>query len=128
MSSPFIQTLTANPLIYVRHATPFLLPFPNLSFCFPNIPSQAYLRRLASRASSSSTDEADTTSASNVDPAPAHLRELVRLQSAHLPGFNPAVSSSLRAGPVTGMKWAFESAGWKGRRVLVIHVSASVLC
>jgi hypothetical protein len=105
----------------------FSFPFAHLVRCFPNILFQAYLRRLASRASSSSTDEADTTPASNVDPAPAHLRELVRLQSAHLPGFNPAVSSSLRAGPVTGMKWAFESAGWKERRVLVIHVSASLL-
>ncbi|KAJ6472845.1 Alpha/Beta hydrolase protein [Mycena vitilis] len=74
----------------------------------------AYLRHLAS------THESDRTH----DPEEAHLRELVRLQSAHLPGFNRAVSSSLRAGPVTGARWAFESQGWKGRRVLLIHGTA----
>ncbi|KAJ7182212.1 Alpha/Beta hydrolase protein [Mycena crocata] len=85
MSSPFVQMLTANPLIY------------------------AYLRRLASKP--------DTTH----DPSSSLMHELVRLQSAHLPGFNRAVSSSLRAGPVTGMRWAFESSGWEGLRVLLLH-------
>ncbi|KAJ7612966.1 hypothetical protein B0H17DRAFT_1116947, partial [Mycena rosella] len=65
----------------------------------------AYLRRLAASA-----------------PPPADAtHELVRLQSAHLPGFNRAVSSSLRAGPVTGLRWAFESPAWAGRRVLILH-------
>ncbi|KAF7359778.1 hypothetical protein MVEN_00702600 [Mycena venus] len=72
----------------------------------------AYLRRLASK-----TDH----DAGAGEPQEAPLRELVRLQSAHLPGFNRAVSSSLRAGPVTGMRWAFESEGWVGRRVLILH-------
>ncbi|KAJ6530478.1 hypothetical protein DFH09DRAFT_934176, partial [Mycena vulgaris] len=53
------------------------------------------------------------------EDVPVH--KLVRLQSAHLPGLNRAVSSSLRAGPVTGLRWAFESRGMGGRRVLVIH-------
>ncbi|KAF8143104.1 Alpha/Beta hydrolase protein [Mycena galopus ATCC 62051] len=92
MSSPLIQALTANPLIY------------------------AYLRRMASR----SDNDHDTIT--------SDLRELVRLQSAHLPGFNRAVSSSLRLGPVTGMRWAFESegAGWEGRRVLLLHGTADL--
>ncbi|KAJ7438795.1 Alpha/Beta hydrolase protein [Mycena galericulata] len=87
MSSSFVQTLTANPLVY------------------------AYLRRLAARP----------------DPTNDAMHELVRLQSAHLPGFNRAVSSSLRTGPVTGMRWAFESpTAWarEGRRVLVVHGTA----
>ncbi|KAJ6529517.1 Alpha/Beta hydrolase protein [Mycena vulgaris] len=88
MSSPIVQALTANPLIY------------------------AYLRRLASK-----PDHIHTTE-------DALVHELVRLQSAHLPGFNRAVSSSLRAGPVTGLRWAFESRAWEGRRVLVVHGTA----
>jgi hypothetical protein len=77
---------------------------------------QAYLRHLASK-----TEEHHDTGGA---PQEGPLRELVRLQSAHLPGFNRAVSSSLRAGPVTGMRWAFESEGWAGRKVLLLHVSA----
>ncbi|KAJ7208800.1 alpha/beta-hydrolase [Mycena rebaudengoi] len=81
MSSPLVQTLTANPLVY------------------------AYLRHLASKP----------------EPA-APMHELVRLQSAFLPGFNRAISSSLRDGPVTGMRWAFEGQEeWAGRRVLLVH-------
>ncbi|KAK7045078.1 Alpha/Beta hydrolase protein [Favolaschia claudopus] len=94
MSSPLVQTLTSNPLIY------------------------AYLRHLASRPESPSSP----SSPSNGIDTP--LRDLVRLQSAHLPGFNRAVSSSLRAGPVMGMRWAFESPEWEGRRVLVVHGTA----
>ncbi|KAJ7614496.1 Alpha/Beta hydrolase protein [Roridomyces roridus] len=72
---------------------------------------KAYLRRLATSRSSPSSESAGVNT----------LAELVRLQSAHLPGFNRAVSSSLRSGPVRGMSWAFESEGWRGRRVLVVH-------
>ncbi|KAF7295783.1 AB hydrolase-1 domain-containing protein [Mycena chlorophos] len=55
----------------------------------------------------------------SVDPAP--LGGLVKVQAAQLPGFNAAVSSSLRFGPVRGMEWAFEGLGRVGRRVLVVH-------
>ncbi|KAJ7613430.1 hypothetical protein FB45DRAFT_266889 [Roridomyces roridus] len=72
---------------------------------------KAYLRRLATSRSSPSSESAGVNT----------LAELVRLQSAHLPGFNHAVSSSLRSGPVRGMSWAFENEGWRGRRVLVVH-------
>ncbi|KAJ7186138.1 Alpha/Beta hydrolase protein [Mycena filopes] len=92
MSSPFVQALTANPLIY------------------------AYLRHLASKPDSAAHD--------NEPRGALVLQELVRHQSAHLPGFNRAVSSSLRTGPVTGMRWAFESTAWVGRRVLAIHGTA----
>ncbi|KAJ6556291.1 Alpha/Beta hydrolase protein [Mycena capillaripes] len=102
MSSPLVQTLTANPWI------------------------AAYLRRLASKASAvpPATPQGDSPPSDNIDPSPPHLRELVRLQSAHLPGFNRAISSSLRAGPVRGMRWAFESEAWSGRRVLLVHGTA----
>ncbi|KAJ6530457.1 hypothetical protein DFH09DRAFT_1410979 [Mycena vulgaris] len=54
----------------------------------------------------------------------ALVHDLVRLQSAHLPGSNRTVSSSLLAGPVTGLRWAFESRAREGRRVLVVHGTA----
>ncbi|KAJ7142813.1 alpha beta-hydrolase, partial [Mycena epipterygia] len=95
MSSPMVQMLTANPLVY------------------------AYLRRLAEERSS-----AVALPDPSVMQDPGLMHELVRLQSAYLPGFNRAVSASLRAGPVTGMRWAFESNAWEGRRVLVVHGTA----
>ncbi|KAJ7678828.1 hypothetical protein B0H17DRAFT_1078002 [Mycena rosella] len=65
----------------------------------------AYLRRLAAGA-----------------PPPADAtHELVRLQSAHLPGFNRAVSSSLRAGPVTGLRWRLRAPRGRGKGVDFAH-------
>jgi len=49
----------------------------------------------------------------------------VRLQAAHLKGYRRAVFSSLHDGPITRMRWAFESNRWVGRRVLLIHVRHS---
>ena len=46
----------------------------------------------------------------------------MRLQSAHLPGYNAALSSSLRDGPIRGQAAAFQSKGFEGKRVLIIHV------
>jgi hypothetical protein len=58
-------------------------------------------------------------------PSIAHsvAQQIVRLQSAHLPGFNFAVASSLRDGPVRGLASPFRDLGRTGRRVLIIHVS-----
>ncbi|KAJ3501333.1 hypothetical protein NLJ89_g9379 [Agrocybe chaxingu] len=47
--------------------------------------------------------------------------EIVRIQSAHLPGYNAALSSSLRDGPIRGQAAAFRSKGFEGRRVLILH-------
>ncbi|KAJ7061563.1 Alpha/Beta hydrolase protein [Mycena amicta] len=58
----------------------------------------------------------------SVDPKP--LNALVRVQAAHLKGFNAAISSCLRVGPVRGMGWAFERLGGRKRRVLIIHGTA----
>ncbi|KAJ6601983.1 hypothetical protein DFH09DRAFT_1069526 [Mycena vulgaris] len=61
------------------------------SFKGSNLESNVYMRRLASE-----PDHRYTT-----EDAPVH--ELVRLQSAHLPEFSRAVSSSLGGGPSRGM-------------------------
>ncbi|KAF8653442.1 hypothetical protein AX16_003917 [Volvariella volvacea WC 439] len=47
--------------------------------------------------------------------------EIVRLQSALLPGYNGALSSSLRDGPIRGLEHAFSGPGFQGRSVLLIH-------
>ncbi|KAF9265873.1 alpha/beta-hydrolase [Marasmius fiardii PR-910] len=52
------------------------------------------------------------------------LHEIVRLQSAHLPGYNAALSSSLRDGPIRGEENSFKNDVWRGRRVLIIHGTA----
>ncbi|KAL0569725.1 hypothetical protein V5O48_012240 [Marasmius crinis-equi] len=52
------------------------------------------------------------------------LHEIVRLQSAHLPGYNAALSSSLRDGPIRGEERSFRSEVWRGRRLLIIHGTA----
>ncbi|KAJ7096146.1 hypothetical protein C8R44DRAFT_813260 [Mycena epipterygia] len=49
------------------------------------------------------------------------IEEIVRLQAAHLKGYQRAVFSSLHEGPVTRMRWAFESNHWSGRHILLIH-------
>ncbi|KAF8916908.1 Alpha/Beta hydrolase protein [Mucidula mucida] len=59
----------------------------------------------------------DTSSPSSADP----LQEIVRIQSAHLPGFDAAIGSSLRDGPIRGLHSAFQSPSFNGRKVLIIH-------
>ncbi|KAJ7106676.1 Alpha/Beta hydrolase protein [Mycena epipterygia] len=49
------------------------------------------------------------------------IQEIVRLQVANLKGYWRAVFSSLHDGPITRMRWAFESNQFSGRRVLLIH-------
>ncbi|KAF5385411.1 hypothetical protein D9757_005387 [Collybiopsis confluens] len=49
------------------------------------------------------------------------IEDIVRLQSAHLPGFNNAISSTLREGPVRGEYRSFSSDVWNSRRLLIIH-------
>jgi pimeloyl-ACP methyl ester carboxylesterase len=49
------------------------------------------------------------------------IEEIVRIQSAHLPGYNAAISSSLREGPIRGEYRSFSSAVWRSRKLLVIH-------
>ncbi|KIY67532.1 alpha/beta-hydrolase [Cylindrobasidium torrendii FP15055 ss-10] len=52
-----------------------------------------------------------------VDP----LQEIVRIQAAYLPGFNAAIGSSLRDGPIRGLAPSFRSEAFSGRDVLIIH-------
>lgn len=46
----------------------------------------------------------------------------MRIQSAHLPGYNKALASSIRSGPVRGLAPSFKRLGESGRKVLLIHV------
>ncbi|THH07929.1 hypothetical protein EW146_g9158 [Bondarzewia mesenterica] len=56
--------------------------------------------------------------------ASAGLIELVRIQSAHLPGYNPALASSLRDGPIRGLNSAFKELGASSHDVLLIWGTA----
>ncbi|KZP09929.1 alpha/beta-hydrolase [Athelia psychrophila] len=62
------------------------------------------------------------TSGSTLSPDPIH--EIVRLQSAHLPGYNRALASSIRSGPIRGQEGSFAALGKSGRSVLLIHGTA----
>ncbi|KAI0032039.1 alpha/beta-hydrolase [Vararia minispora EC-137] len=53
---------------------------------------------------------------SPVDP----IHEIVRIQSAHLPGYNAALASSLRDGPIRGLGWAFDALSASSNDVLLI--------
>ncbi|KAI0940331.1 hypothetical protein AcV5_001469 [Taiwanofungus camphoratus] len=63
-------------------------------------------------------------------PSDDPIAELIRIQSAYLPGFNPAVASSLRDGPVRNLAPAFRALGERaerereGARVLLIWGTA----
>lgn len=50
------------------------------------------------------------------------ILQIVRLQSAHLPGYNAALSSSLRDGPVRGQSTVFKSKAFENKKVLILHV------
>ncbi|KAI0321963.1 alpha/beta-hydrolase [Amylostereum chailletii] len=69
-------------------------------------PFRFYLQRLAN--------------ASHVDP----INEIVRIQSAHLPGYNAAIASSLRDGPIRGLSPAFKTLGVSQNEVLLIWGTA----
>ncbi|EPQ58875.1 alpha/beta-hydrolase [Gloeophyllum trabeum ATCC 11539] len=80
---------------------------PALQAVTSSSPFRFYLRRLAN-------------STSDTDP----IAELVRIQSAYLPGYNPALASSLRAGPLRGLKPAVETLGRSARKVLLVWGTA----
>ncbi|KAF4619496.1 hypothetical protein D9613_004744 [Agrocybe pediades] len=72
-------------------------------------PVQMYLQRL-------------TNQSASPDQAPSNpILDIVRIQSAHLPGYNNALSSSLRDGPIRGEINSFRSPGFENKRVLVLH-------
>lgn len=64
--------------------------------------------------------------ANNSSPIDDPISELVRIQSAHLPGYNPAIASSIRDGPIRNLAPTFASVGRKtrkrGSKVLLIWV------
>ncbi|KAM6496412.1 Alpha/Beta hydrolase fold [Amanita muscaria] len=109
MSSPIVQSLASSSI------------------------ARGYLQRLTNSTSNNYTSTPDATdfdvdvtdlkekrsskNASLIDS----ILELVRLQSAHLSGYNAAVSSSLRDGPIRGLAHCFSSPNFDSRRVLVIH-------
>ncbi|KAK6981144.1 hydrolase-4 domain-containing protein [Favolaschia claudopus] len=55
------------------------------------------------------------------------LEEIVQLQHQHLPGFRRALHSTLRSRLVSDTKSSFDSASWKGRRVVLLRGSADDL-
>ncbi|KAK2459954.1 hypothetical protein APHAL10511_008039 [Amanita phalloides] len=108
MSSPVVQLLTSSNI------------------------ARKYLQRLANDTSNNTLKHDATNLIPHVNPADfkdelnrsSHsdsIAELVRLQSAHLPGYNAALSSSLRDGPIRGQAYCFSSPYFDSRRVLLIH-------
>ncbi|KAF8967472.1 Alpha/Beta hydrolase protein [Flammula alnicola] len=79
-------------------------------------PVQTYLQRL--------TNQTLPHNASDENSNP--ILEIVRLQSAHLPGYNNALSSSLRDGPIRGQAASFQSTAFEGKRVLILHGTKDV--
>ena len=59
----------------------------------------------------------------NSHPSDDPIAELVRIQSAYLPGFNAAVASSLRDGPVRSLAPAYAALGQRASpSVLLVWV------
>ncbi|PCH40703.1 alpha/beta-hydrolase [Wolfiporia cocos MD-104 SS10] len=55
------------------------------------------------------------------------IAELVRIQSAYLPGFNPAIASSLRDGPIRDLAPSFAALGQRHANVVVIWGTADTV-
>ncbi|OCH90017.1 alpha/beta-hydrolase [Obba rivulosa] len=87
------------------------LSSPLMQFLTSSYPFRLYLQHLA-----------------NGTPSANPVAELVRIQSAYLPGFNPAVASSIRDGPIRSLAPAFVALGRsmqkRGGRVLLIWGTA----
>lgn len=117
MSSPLVQTLASSGPVRVSKSVRGILSIANARFW------QHYLQRLANSSSSLPTvlegESIEPTKRS--DDAVQAALEIVRVQSAHLSGYNAALSSSLRDGPIRGQAHAFSSKGFENRRVLLIH-------
>ncbi|KAL9713172.1 hypothetical protein Ac2012v2_004413 [Leucoagaricus gongylophorus] len=84
------------------------MSFPLVQTLTSSMPFRSYIQHLTN----SSVKPGD-----EIDP----IIEIVRLQSAHLPGYNAAISSSLRDGPIRGPALMFSSSGFDGKKVLLIH-------
>lgn len=82
-----------------------LLSSSTIQWIASSYPVRAYMRWLANSPSTSD------------DP----LAQIVRIQSAHLPGFNPALASSIRHGPIRGLHSSFSSPAFAQRDVLIVH-------
>ena len=82
--------------------------------------TQHYLQRLANSSVQLENESPEAPTKRSDDAVQAAL-EIVRVQSAHLSGYNAALSSSLRDGPIRGQSHAFSSKGFENRRVLLIH-------
>ncbi|KII94579.1 hypothetical protein PLICRDRAFT_96811 [Plicaturopsis crispa FD-325 SS-3] len=103
MSSPLVQTATSIAPFRVRTVLVYI-PSPQL-----------YLQHLA--ASNATAPDSKSPEAAQFDS----IAHIVRIQSAHLPGYNHALASSLRSGPPRGLASAFKQLGESGRKVLLIH-------
>ncbi|KAL0950382.1 hypothetical protein HGRIS_010344 [Hohenbuehelia grisea] len=135
MSSPLIQRVAKSKI--VRTYLQRLAEAPQ-SGVDPVSPSD-------SDSSSDAAAKAPSTESQNAKASKFLLQEIVRVQSAHLDGYNGALASSLREGPIRGLRVCFEGrrgvhgAGgnskvkeemegaadeknpWTGRNVLLIH-------
>ncbi|KAI5120314.1 hypothetical protein M0805_000374 [Coniferiporia weirii] len=54
------------------------------------------------------------------DVPPSPLHEIVQIQSAYLPGYNYAIASSLRDGPLRGLRPSFSTLASLGKELLLI--------
>jgi pimeloyl-ACP methyl ester carboxylesterase len=95
------------------------LSSPLIQIVASSSPFRLYLRHLANK----NTSIPNTLTTLNTsDPHP--IQELVRIQSAHLMGYNAALASSIREGPIRGLGSHFKSLETSGRKVLLIHGTA----
>ncbi|EIN11020.1 alpha/beta-hydrolase [Punctularia strigosozonata HHB-11173 SS5] len=83
-------------------------------------PIRYYLHRLAS----SRADVAAKEQKADIAESSA---QLVRIQSALLPGYNAAIASSLREGPVRGQRASYEALGKSGKDVLLVWGTADTV-
>jgi hypothetical protein len=90
-----------------------------------------YLQHLAN--SSTGPTLGDPVQEVRIPPSPLHSLtphltippippQIVRLQSAHLPGYNRALASSIRFGPIRGQSSSYTNLAKSERSVLLIHV------
>ncbi|KAL4266217.1 AB hydrolase superfamily protein [Pleurotus pulmonarius] len=123
MSSPLVQTLTGSSIVrsYLQH---LISSKGNTSLMVSaHVVTEAGTsgqQPLTGQGEAEATDSVKVFTAK--EAGDGRIQEIVRIQSAHLPGYNAAVASSLRDGPIRGLTSAFaEGDAWSSKRVVLIH-------
>ncbi|KAJ8517735.1 hypothetical protein ONZ45_g5096 [Pleurotus djamor] len=121
MSSPLVQTIAGSSIVrsYLQH---LIVSKGNSTPKASSDVSPRSDEKQHPLGAGKSDGEAEATDPVKMFAKKPNNGVIVRIQSAHLPGYNGAVASSLRDGPIRGLHCAFSDGdAWRGKHIVLIH-------